>query len=49
MNAAQEILLEDLPAIPLWYQVAQGGWSNNVNPVEFGWNGVPLYYAITGK
>ena len=49
MNRAQEKLLEDLPAIPLWYQVAQGGWSNNVNPVEFGWNGVPLYYAITGK
>ncbi|WP_105032780.1 peptide ABC transporter substrate-binding protein [Arthrobacter ruber] len=49
MNKAQEDLLEDLPAIPLWYQVAQGGWSNNVDNVEFGWNGVPLYYAITGK
>ncbi len=49
MNDAQEMLLEDLPAIPLWYQVAQGGWSNNVENVEFGWNGVPLYYAITGK
>ena len=49
MNQAQEMLLEDLPAIPLWYQVAQGGWSTNVDNVEFGWNGVPLYYAITGK
>ncbi|MGP5394996.1 peptide ABC transporter substrate-binding protein [Arthrobacter rhombi] len=49
MNEAQEMLLEDLPAIPLWYQVAQGGWSDNVDNVEFGWNGVPLYYAITGK
>ena len=49
MNEAQEMLLEDLPAIPLWYQVAQGGWSTNVDNVEFGWNGVPLYYAITGK
>ncbi|RJU02840.1 ABC transporter substrate-binding protein [Arthrobacter frigidicola] len=49
MNEAQETLLEDLPAIPLWYQVAQGGWSNNVDNVEFGWNGVPLYHAITGK
>jgi oligopeptide transport system substrate-binding protein len=49
MNKAQEQLLEDLPAIPLWYQVAQGGWSSNVDNVEFGWNGVPLYYAITGK
>ena len=49
MNQAQEMLLEDLPNIPLWYQVAQGGWSNNVTNVQFGWNGVPLYYAITGK
>ncbi|GAB3537385.1 ABC transporter substrate-binding protein [Arthrobacter tecti] len=49
MNKAQEMLLEDLPAVPLWYQVAQGGWSNNVDNVQFGWNGVPLYYAITGK
>ena len=49
MNQAQEMLLEDLPAIPLWYQHAQGGWSNNVTNVEFGWDGVPLYYAITGK
>ncbi|WP_342024000.1 ABC transporter substrate-binding protein [Arthrobacter citreus] len=49
MNEAQEMLLEDLPAIPLWYQVAQGGWSTNVDNVEFGWNGVPLYHAITGK
>lgn len=48
-NDAQEILLKDLPVIPLWYQAAQGGWSNNVSDVEFGWNGVPLYYAITGK
>ncbi|MBM6622346.1 ABC transporter substrate-binding protein [Micrococcaceae bacterium RIT802] len=49
MNEAQEMLLSDLPAIPLWYQVAQGGWSTQVTNVEFGWNGVPLYYAITGK
>lgn len=48
-NEAQEILLKDLPVIPLWYQAVQGVWSNNVNPVQFGWNGVPLYYEITGK
>ncbi|ALE06807.1 ABC transporter substrate-binding protein [Arthrobacter sp. ERGS1:01] len=48
-NQAQEILLKDLPVIPLWYQAVQGVWSNNVNTVEFGWNGVPLYYDITGK
>ena len=49
MNKAQEILFQDLPAIPLWYQVAQGGWSDKVTNVDYGWNGVPLYYNITGK
>ncbi|WP_211880771.1 peptide ABC transporter substrate-binding protein [Pseudarthrobacter albicanus] len=49
MNKAQEILLTDLPAIPLWYQVAQGGWSDKVTNVDYGWDGVPLYYDITGK
>ncbi|GAA1409786.1 ABC transporter substrate-binding protein [Glutamicibacter uratoxydans] len=48
-NQAQEILFKDLPAIPLWYQAVQGGWSNNVSNVHFGWNGVPLYNEITGK
>ncbi|MGP9034060.1 MULTISPECIES: peptide ABC transporter substrate-binding protein [Glutamicibacter] len=48
-NEAQEILFKDLPAIPLWYQAVQGGWSENVDNVEFGWNGVPLYQQITGK
>ncbi|WP_313811565.1 ABC transporter substrate-binding protein [Glutamicibacter sp.] len=48
-NESQEILFKDLPAIPLWYQAVQGGWSNNVSNVEFGWNGVPLYNEITGK
>lgn len=48
-NEAQQILLKDLPVIPLWYQAVQGGWSENVTDVEFGWNGVPIYNAITGK
>ncbi|ALO66155.1 ABC transporter substrate-binding protein [Arthrobacter alpinus] len=48
-NEAQQILLKDLPVVPLWYQAVQGVWSNNVNAVEFGWNGVPLYYEVTAK
>ncbi|WP_288025652.1 ABC transporter substrate-binding protein [Arthrobacter sp.] len=48
-NEAQQILLKDLPVVPLWYQAVQGVWSNNVNTVQFGWNGVPLYYDITAK
>lgn len=44
---AQSVLFKDLPAIPLWYQNAFGGYSESVDNVEFGWNSVPLYYAIT--
>lgn len=44
---AEEILLEDLPAIPLWYQNVDGVWSSKVNNVIFGWDSTPLYYQIT--
>lgn len=44
---AQSVLFEDLPAIPLWYSNVNGGWSENVENVEFGWNSVPLYHEIT--
>jgi oligopeptide transport system substrate-binding protein len=44
---AQEVLLKDLPVLPLWYSNVTGGYSSLVNNVEFGWNSVPLYYNIT--
>lgn len=44
---AQEVLLADLPVLPLWYSNVTGGYSSNVSDVEFGWNSVPLYYNIT--
>jgi oligopeptide transport system substrate-binding protein len=44
---AQSILLEDLPAIPLWYSNVTGGYAETVDNVEFGWNSVPLYHEIT--
>jgi oligopeptide transport system substrate-binding protein len=44
---AQEVLLRDLPAIPLWYQNVTGGYGENVENVEFDWHSVPLYYEIT--
>ncbi|MFV0452464.1 MAG: ABC transporter substrate-binding protein [Propioniciclava sp.] len=47
LQQSQEILFQDLPAIPLWYSNVTGGYSENVSNVEFGWNSVPLYYAIT--
>jgi oligopeptide transport system substrate-binding protein len=48
-QAAQEILLKDLPAIPLWYSNVTGGFGTSVSNVHFGWNSVPLYYEITKK
>ena len=44
---AQETLLTDLPALPLWYANVTGGYGEGVSNVEFGWNSVPLYYEIT--
>lgn len=44
---AQEILLADLPATPLWYSNVSGGYAETVENVQFGWNSVPLYYEIT--
>jgi oligopeptide transport system substrate-binding protein len=44
---AQELLLKDLPAIPLWYSNVTGGYATGVSNVTFGWNSVPLYYQIT--
>jgi len=45
--AAQEILFQDLPAIPLWYSNVTGGYAETVDNVTFGWNSVPLYNEIT--
>ena len=48
-NEAQEILLNDLPAIPLWYANTTGGSSDKVENVTFSWKEQPLYYEITKK
>lgn len=44
---AQEVLLKDLPSIPLWYSNVTGVSGDTVDNVEFGWDSVPLYYAVT--
>ncbi len=49
LHAAQEILLEDMPSIPLWYQGATGGHSEGVSDVAFGWNSVPIFNEIVKK
>ena len=44
---AQEVLLKDLPSIPLWYSNVTGVSAETVDNVVFGWDSVPLYYQIT--
>jgi len=46
-SEAQSVLLQDLPAIPLWYANVTGGFAPTVENVEFGWNSVPLHHLIT--
>ncbi|OFT57500.1 ABC transporter substrate-binding protein [Corynebacterium sp. HMSC05E07] len=48
-NEAQAVLFQDLPAIPLWYSNATGGYSENVDNVVFSWKSQPVYYNITKK
>lgn len=48
-NESQEILLEDLPVIPLWYSNITAGWSENVDNVEFNWRNRPELHAVTKK
>ena len=47
LQEAQAILMQDLPAIPLWYQNTIGGWSTKVAGVEFNWKSVPVFEYIT--
>lgn len=49
LKEAQEMLLEDMPSIPLWYQGTTGGFSESVDNVAFGWNSVPIFNEITKK
>jgi oligopeptide transport system substrate-binding protein len=46
VNAAQRILLRDMPAVPLWYYIAVVGWSSAVHKVTVTWNGLPDYENI---
>lgn len=46
---AEEILLEDLPAIPLWYENVAAASVPELENVEFDWKNVPAYYQISKK
>ena len=49
MDQAQEILLKDLPVIPLWYANTTGGWSDKVSNVVFNWNSTVTYANVVKK
>lgn len=38
-NAAERILAQDMPVIPLWYSKLQGAWSDKINEPAFNWQG----------
>ncbi|KGF05901.1 ABC transporter substrate-binding protein [Arcanobacterium sp. S3PF19] len=46
-DQAQEMLLTDLPAFPLWYSNVAGGWADGVKNVKFNWKSKPIYEEIT--
>ncbi|MCU4746899.1 MULTISPECIES: ABC transporter substrate-binding protein [Streptomyces] len=46
---AEKVLWEDMPAIPLWYQNVNGGYSTNVENVHFDVAGQPVIEDITVK
>ncbi len=45
-NDAQQILLHDMPVVPLWDYISVVGWSPQVRGVTVTWNGLPDYENI---
>lgn len=45
-RSAQELLLTELPALPLWNSVALTGYWRGVDQVALDWQGVPIYHLI---
>jgi oligopeptide transport system substrate-binding protein len=45
-NAAQRILMGDMPVVPLWYTIGVAGRSPAVSNVSLTWNGLPDYEHI---
>jgi oligopeptide transport system substrate-binding protein len=48
-QAAERLLVQDMPSIPLWYTNTPGGFSTTVGNVAFDIFGVPVYTEITKK
>jgi oligopeptide transport system substrate-binding protein len=43
---AEEILLKDLPDVPLWYSTVLGGNSTKVSNLRFDWHGEPVLNEV---
>ena len=48
-QAAEKLLVKDMPSIPLWYQNGIGGYSDRVEHVGLNPFSVPVYTDITVK
>ena len=46
-QAAEEILLQDLPTVPLFYTNANGVANKDLKNFEFNWQNSPLYRDMT--
>lgn len=44
---AEQILFEDMPAVPLYYSNANGVAALGVNGLDFNWKNLPVYYQLT--
>lgn len=47
LASVQEILFQDLPAIPLWNQRIAGAAADGVEGVVFSWQGKPEYHLVS--
>jgi oligopeptide transport system substrate-binding protein len=45
-NAAQRILLHDMPVVPLWYYISVAARSPSISSLAITWNGLPDYEHI---
>jgi oligopeptide transport system substrate-binding protein len=46
VTQAQAVLMQDLPAVPLWYYNSTAAVSKGVKDFEFNWKGKPEYYKL---
>ena len=48
-SQAQDLLVEAMPAIPLWTPNAVGGYGTDIEPASFSWKPIPDYHNLQRK